>query len=277
METRSADGTTIAYSTTGDGPPVVVVVDGIMCSRGLGPSAALAKELSARGHTVVTYDRRGRGGSGATAPWTARREIEDIAALVDAAGGTAALLGISSGAVLALDAAAALPGVTRVAAFDRPLSDVHTQDHVDADVAEVEAHLAAGRTGAAVAAFLSDVGMPRPMLALMKLTPAWRKLKATAPTMPHDLHLVAECLRTGDYRTRWATVSVPVLVLDGGKSPGPMRAASANVAHSIPTARYRTLPGQTHMVKAKVLSPAVADFLAERHAETARSQATLPE
>jgi pimeloyl-ACP methyl ester carboxylesterase len=107
METRSIDGTTIAYSTTGDGPPVVIV-DGIMCSRGLGPSAALAKELAARGHTAITYDRRGRGESGNTAPWTPQREIEDIAALVRAAGGTAALLGISSGAVLALDAAAAL-------------------------------------------------------------------------------------------------------------------------------------------------------------------------
>ena len=189
--------------------------------------------------------------------------------MVNAAGGTAALLGISSGAVLALDAAAALPGVTRVVAFEPPLSDEHTQDHVDAHVADVEAHLAAGRNGAAVAAFLSNVGMPRPMLALMRLTPAWRKLKATAPTMPHDLHLIAECLRTGDYQWRWATVRVPVLVLDGGRSPKPMRDASAGVARSVPAARYQTLPGQTRMVKAKVLSPVVAAFLAERHAHTA--------
>jgi pimeloyl-ACP methyl ester carboxylesterase len=264
METRSIDGTIIAYSTTGDGPPVVIV-DGIMCSRGLGPSAALAKELAARGHTAITYDRRGRGESGNTAPWTPQREIEDIAALVHAAGGTAALLGISSGAVLALDAAAALPGVARVVAFEPPLSEEHTQDHIDAHVADVEAHLAAGRNGAAVAAFLDDVGMPRPMLALMKLTPTWRKLQATAPTMPHDLHLIAECLRTG-LEQRWTTVDVPVLVLDGGKSPEPMRAASAKVAQSVPAARHQTLPGQTHLVKAKVLSPVVAAFLAERQA-----------
>ena len=262
MDTTSVDGTVIAFSSTGGGPPVIVV-DGIMCSRGLGPSAALAKELAARGHTVVTYDRRGRGGSGDRAPWTARREVEDISALVDAAGGTAALLGISSGAVLALDAAAALPGVTRVVAFEPPLSDEHPQDHVDAHVAEVEAHVAAGRHGAAVAAFLRDVGMPWPMLVLMKLTPAWRRLTAAAPTMPYDLHLIAECLRTGAYHRRWATVGVPVLVLDGGRSPEAMRAASAKVARSITGARYRTLPGQTHMVKAKVLSPVVTAFLAE--------------
>ena len=267
MDTTSLDGTKIAYSATGDGPPVIVV-DGIMCSRRLGPSAGLAKELAARGHTVLTYDRRGRGESGDTAPWTPRSEVKDIAALVDAAGGTAALLGVSSGAVLALDAAAALPGVTRVVAFEPPLSDQHPQDHVDAHVADVEAHLAAGRNGAAVAAFLADVGMPRPMLALMRLTPAWRKLTASAPTMPHDLRLIAECLRDGHQR-RWATVGVPVLVLDGGKSPEPMRAAGARVARSVPTASYQTLPGQTHMVKPRVLAPVTAAFLAGRDEQAA--------
>ena len=261
MKTNSADGTSIAYSVTGEGPPVVIV-DGIMCSREVGPSAGLAKELAARGRTVVTYDRRGRGQSGDGATWSPRREVEDLAALIGVVGGEADLLGISSGAVLALDAAAAHIGVTGVVAFEAPVSNDQSEAETDAHIAEVEAHLAAGRPGAAVASFLREIGMPRPVLALMRLTPPWRKLTAAASTMPYDLHLVAECKRGGLDPARWAAIDVPVLVVDGGKSPEPMRAASARVAAAVPGAHHETLAGQTHMVKPKVLAPVVADFLA---------------
>src|SRR5690349_3010578 len=114
----SADGTTIAYETTGSGP-ALVLVDGAMCYRASGPARPLAAAL-ADTFTVHLYDRRGRGESGNTLPWSEDREIEDLAAVLEAAGGEAALVGESSGAVLAADAAAKLPGVTHLALYEPP-------------------------------------------------------------------------------------------------------------------------------------------------------------
>src|ERR1700755_1481848 len=96
----SADGTMIAYERAGDGPPVILV-DGALCHRGSGPARPLAKALADQ-FTVYTYDRRGRGESGDTAPYAVEREIEDLQALVEEGGGTVAVYGISSGAALAL-------------------------------------------------------------------------------------------------------------------------------------------------------------------------------
>src|SRR3954451_12834623 len=114
----SADGTTIAYDTIGDGP-VVILVDGALCHRTSGPSGPLAARL-AEHFTVVTYDRRGRGDSGDTAPYSVDREVEDLAALVEAAGGSAMLYGISSGAVLALHAASRVADVESIALYEPP-------------------------------------------------------------------------------------------------------------------------------------------------------------
>src|SRR4051812_20466048 len=111
----SADGTSIAYSTTGHGP-AVVLVDGALCHRASGPSGPLAARLAER-FTVLTYDRRGRGESGDTAPYAVDREVEDLAALIEAAGGSAMLYGISSGAVLALYAASRVADVDRIAVY----------------------------------------------------------------------------------------------------------------------------------------------------------------
>src|SRR4029078_815550 len=108
---RSQDGTLIAYERSGAGP-ALILVDGALCSRSFGPSPKLAA-LLARHFTVYAYDRRGRGQSGDTPPYTPAREVEDIAALVEAAGGSASLLGLSSGGALALSAAGdRLPGGT---------------------------------------------------------------------------------------------------------------------------------------------------------------------
>lgn len=115
---KSADGTLIAYETRGSGPPVILV-DGALCYRGQGPSGPLADEL-ASDFTVYTYDRRGRGESGDTPPYSVDREVEDVAALVEEAGGSAYLYGISSGAVLALDVAAQVPGIRKLAVYEAP-------------------------------------------------------------------------------------------------------------------------------------------------------------
>jgi pimeloyl-ACP methyl ester carboxylesterase len=257
----SADGTTIDYETTGTGP-ALILIDGALCHRDFGPARSLARHLADH-YTVHLYDRRGRGTSGDTPPWHEDREIEDIAAVLDAAGGHAYAFGASSGAVLAADAAARLPGLTRLALYEPPfiLDDTHpARDAAFTD--DTEALLARGRRTAALKKFMRSVGMPGPLLAVMPLTPMWRKLKAVAHTLPYDLRILGD---TGRGRpldpTRWATVDAPALVLDGGKSPRYMRNAAHALSQALPKADYRTLPGQTHMINAAVLAPAVKEFL----------------
>jgi pimeloyl-ACP methyl ester carboxylesterase len=257
----SADGTTIAYETTGAGP-ALILVDGAMCYRDFGPARTVAAALADH-YTVHIYDRRGRGDSGNTLPWSEDREIEDIAALLEAAGGQAYAVAVSSGAVLAADAANHLPGITRLALYEPPFIVDGTRPAREATfTADTEALIARGDRTGALKRFLSHVGMPGFALAIMPLTPPWKKLKAVAPTLPYDLHILGD---TGSGRpldpSRWSDVSAPALVLDGGKSPQYMRNAARALSEALPKAGYRTLPGQTHMVKAAVLGPALREFL----------------
>src|SRR5688572_4647987 len=108
METKSiksADGTAIAFETTGEGPPLILV-GGAFCDRSAPASGTPLAALLAHRFTVLSYDRRGRGDSQNTPPWAIDREIEDLSALIAAAGGSAFVFGNSSGGLLALDAAA---------------------------------------------------------------------------------------------------------------------------------------------------------------------------
>jgi pimeloyl-ACP methyl ester carboxylesterase len=257
----SADGTAIAYETLGTGP-ALLFIDGAMCYRDFGPARAVAAALADH-YTVHIYDRRGRGQSGNTLPWAEDREIEDIAALLKEAGGQAYAVAVSSGAVLAADAAARLPGLTRLALYEPPFIVDDTRPAREATfTADTEALLARGDRTGALKKFMGHVGMPALALAIMPLTPPWKKLKAVAPTLPYDLHILGD---TGRGRpldpSRWAGVTAPALVMDGGKSPQYMRNAARALSETLPKADYRTLPGQTHMVKAGALAPAVKEFL----------------
>ncbi|HET9829966.1 MAG TPA: alpha/beta hydrolase [Nocardioidaceae bacterium] len=260
--TTSADGTTIAFETTGRGP-ALVLVDGALCSRTMGPSGDLSAQLADR-FTVVRYDRRGRGGSGAgSSPYAVGREVEDLLAVLAAVGGHAHVLGISSGAALALEAARGGAPIDRLAVFEAPfiLDDTHPAN--DPLLPErVQELVDRGRRGQAVATFLRTVGAPAPMVLLMRLTPVWRKLTAVAHTLPYDLSIVVpfeqgEPLPDGYYDA----VAVPTLVLAGGRSPAYMRSSQAAIADALTGGRLDVLPRQTHMVKAAVLAPVVADFL----------------
>nr|BFE72306.1 alpha/beta hydrolase [Actinoplanes digitatis] len=257
----SADGTTIAYETVGSGP-ALIVVDGAMCYRGNGPARDLAEALSDE-YTVFIYDRRGRGASGDTAPWSADREIEDLAALIEAAGGTAHLVGCSSGAVLAADAANRLDGVGQLALYEPPfiVDDTHPA-RPDTYVPRTEALIAAGDNGGAVKMFLRHVGVPGVVVWIMSLTPVFGKLKAVAPTLPYDLRILGDTGRGLPLdAARWSQVRAPAIVMDGGKSPRYMRNAAKALSEALPKSEYRTLPGQTHIVKAQVVAPAVKEFL----------------
>lgn len=258
----SADGTTIAYETQGAGP-ALILVDGAMCYRDFGPARALATAL-ADTFTVHLYDRRGRGESGNTLPWSEDREIDDLHALITAAGGQASLFGQSSGAVLAADAAAKLPGITRIALYEPPfIVDDTRAPREPSFVPDTEALIAGGNRSGALKKFMKHVGMPAPMVHVMALTPPWKKLKAVAHTLPYDLRILGDTGRGVPLDpTRWNAVTAAALVMDGGKSPQYMRNAAKALSEALPDARYRTIPGQTHMVKADAIVPAIKEFLA---------------
>jgi pimeloyl-ACP methyl ester carboxylesterase len=257
----SRDGTKIAYEVQGSGPPLILV-DGAMCYRGMGPMPALAKRLASR-FTLVLYDRRGRGESGDTPPWSAEREVDDLAALIKAVGGSARLFGISSGAALALDAVARGLPVPSLAVYEPPFIVDQSRPPVDPDfIPGLWRLLAQGNRGEVVKRFMQLVGVPGFFVGVMRLFPNWRKLTGVAYTIPYDLTIM-DGTQSGRPLpvTRWSAVQVSTLVLDGGKSPAWMRNGCAALADLLPAATYRTLPGQTHMVKPDVLSAALTEFL----------------
>ena len=256
----SADGTTIGYQTLGTGP-ALIFVDGALCYREFGPARGLAEALADH-YTVHIYDRRGRGTSGNTQPWSPDREIDDLAALLEAAGGQAYLFGCSSGAVLAADAANRLPGITKIALYEPPfiVDDTHPAREATF-AADTEALIARDDRAGALKKFMTHVGMPRIMVAIMSLTPPWKKLKAVAHTLPYDLRILGDTGRGQPLdAARWSGVTAPAIVMDGGKSPQYMRNAAKALSQALPKAEYRTLPGQTHMVKAAAVAPAVNQF-----------------
>jgi pimeloyl-ACP methyl ester carboxylesterase len=258
--TTSADGTGIAYSVTGSGP-ALILVDGAMCHRMFGPSTELASVLD-KNFTVYTYDRRGRGetGDGAT-PWSLQNEIDDLGALVKEAGGSAFVFGQSSGAVLALEAATKLPSITRLALYELPMvvDDTYTPRPADV-VATMDGLIARGERSAAVTMFMKMVGVPGIGLAIMKLTPVWKKLKLVAHTLPWDLRILGDDGRGEPLPSNRWNIKVPTLVMNGGKSPEYLRNTMKNVAEVLGDVEYQELPGQTHMVKASAAAPVLVEF-----------------
>jgi pimeloyl-ACP methyl ester carboxylesterase len=192
--TRSSDGTKIAYDTAGSGP-LLVLVDGALCTRRIGPGKGLARPL-ARDFTVINYDRRGRGDSGDADAYAVEREVEDLQAVIEAAGSQGFVFGQSSGAVLALHAAARSPQITRLAIYEAP--------------------------------FIVD--------------------DTRAPTGPEY------------HQKLWAAATKPTLVLCGGASEAWMRNGMQALADTLPDATLRTLDGQTHNLRPKIVAPHLVRF-----------------
>ena len=182
----SRDGTRIGFDREGQGPPVVLV-DGAMCYRGSGPMKPLAAQLVPH-FTVYIYDRRGRGESGDTQPWSLEREVEDLAALVREAGEPVYVYGISSGAVLALEAADRGVPIRKLALYEAPLMLDATREPLGDDfLPRMKALIAANRRGDAVKMFMKAVGVPAIGIFFMRLMPVWKKLTAIAHTLQYDL------------------------------------------------------------------------------------------
>ncbi|MET9271283.1 alpha/beta hydrolase [Kribbella sp. NPDC003557] len=253
----SKDGTTIAYDRRGDGP-ALVLVDGALCSRAQGPMPELAEALADR-FTVYNYDRRGRGDSGDAADYAVEREIEDLAAVIEAAGGSASVYGSSSGAALALRAAAAGLPIEKLIAFEPPYVVDHSRKQIPRSwVTDLQAL----EPGDAIRYFFTKgIGLPGIFVTMMKLMPAWKPMKAIAHTLPYDAQVLGDnCFGDPMDATQWAAIEQPVLVVNGGKSPAWMKASTRALADAVPGAKHTEVPGQNHVIKAAAIAPVIAGF-----------------
>jgi pimeloyl-ACP methyl ester carboxylesterase len=259
---KSKDGTLIAFTRSGVGAPLILV-DGAMCYRSFGPTPQLVPLLAPH-FTVYSYDRRGRGESGDTRPYAVAREVEDLEALINESGGSAYVCGISSGAALALEAANHGLSIPKLAMYEAPFIVDDSRAPTPHDFLErLNALVASERRGDAVELFMKLVGVPAIFIAIMRFSPAWSKLKTIAHTLPYDITIMQDNQRGKPLPARrWVSVTAPALVIEGGKSPAWMRHAMQALAGVLPKAKLRTLEGQTHMVKPKVLAPALVEFFA---------------
>jgi pimeloyl-ACP methyl ester carboxylesterase len=255
--TQSKDGTTLAYDVYGTGPELIYIT-GASCFRSFKPILEDVREF-AKEFTVYNYDRRGRGDSGNTLPYSLEREVEDIEAMIDAAGGKAYLYGHSSGAVLALEAALRLGDKVRKAVL-YDASYVHDEiEKAEYDQLIQDTHklLDSGKNSEAMSGFLKGIGMPKVFVFLLRFMPDWRIMTALAPTLAYDMALTSDLPPL----ERAAKVSIPIQIVVGEKSPVPIQSVGEQLAKAIPNAKLITLAGQDHLVNAKALLPLLSSFL----------------
>jgi pimeloyl-ACP methyl ester carboxylesterase len=252
----SRDGTTLAYDRLGDGPPAVLISGGSVDRTS---NAGLAEQL-ADSHRVYNYDRRGRGDSGDTPPYAIQREVEDIAAVIEAAGGSAHLYGSSSGAGLAMDAAAAGLPIRKLALWEPPYN-VNGRPDLPADTASVYRELvAAGRRGDAAEYFMAKVvGMPPEFVAQARQAPWWAQQEAIAHTLAYDAEIMGDYTLPADVAK---AITVPTLIAIGGASFGFLAEAADALAALIPNGQRATIEGQTHNVDPAALAPVLKRFFA---------------
>lgn len=256
----SKDGTVIGYDSRGSGPAIVLVA-GATQYRAVDNTTPAMIDLLADRFTVLNFDRRGRGESGDTGPYAVAREVDDIAALIDVAGGRAGLFGMSSGAVLALEAAAALPEkVTGVVMYEPPIDPEQSSETSWREHAEMAALAETGDAAGMMVKFITGVGMPPEAVEGFRQSPAWPPYEAVGLTLEHDYRILAEATDGNRAPERWQRAKMPVLVVDGDASFPFMKAGADWVAAALPNATRRTLAGQSHEFDPKVLGPVLAQF-----------------
>ena len=260
LEVTSGDGTMIAYEKAGEGP-ALVIVDGALTTRSSGSKAELVRLLAPH-LTVYTYDRRGRGDSSDTSPYAVEREIEDIAAVIEEAGGTASAYGHSSGACLALEASVKLGHkVNKLALYEAPYNDDPAARQAFARyLAELSEALSEGRRGDAVALFMSYVGISRQQIEGMRNAPFWAGLEALAPTLAYD-HAGIMGPDGSIPRRRVGEVNVPTLVMYGKVGLPFMAVTARQLEELIPGSELAGFDGQAHDVSPAVLGPALVEFM----------------
>ena len=254
VKVPSRDGTSIDIEVTGEGPPVVLVTGGSVDRQSHAP---LAAELSGS-LTVFNYDRRGRGESTDTPPYAIEREIEDIDAVISGAGGSAHLYGSSSGAALALHAAASGLPLMKLALWEPPfVLDERKRPPAD-QVERYDEMIAGGRRGDAVEYFMTKViGMPSEMIAGFRSQPFWPAQEALAHTLAYDARVMGDYSLPTDAA---AQVKVPTLIVAGGADFPWMRETAQALAEAVPQGETRFLEGQGHDVDPSILAPVLVEY-----------------
>ena len=256
----SKDGTPIAFDRSGQGPALIIVAGATATRANTGESWV---NLSP-GFTVFSYDRRGRGESGDTAPYAVEREVEDIDALITEAGGTAFVIGLSSGAVLALEGAQMLPGrILKLAVYEPPFIIDNSRPPIPDDyVTTLNKLIAEDRRDEAVEYFMvKAIGISPEDVAYMRNSPMWETIKKVAHTIPYDGTIMGDTMSGNPSSIRkYASVTVPTLVMDGGNSPAFMHHGAEELTKILPNAQHRRLAGQDHSVAGDVLMPILVEF-----------------
>jgi pimeloyl-ACP methyl ester carboxylesterase len=264
--TVSRDGTRIVFDRRGHGTPIIFVV-GAFNER---PTAAPLAEHLADRFTTFTYDRRGRGDSGNTLPYAVEREVEDLAALIEVAGGSACVFGFSSGAALALRAAAAGLPIDRLVLFDAPY---RTSGQGVDRTEELAQLVAAGKRGEAVEYFQSRVvGIPESVVEQMRDAPFRPALERIAHTLVYELMILGDSTLPTPEQVEGVTM--PTLLLAGGAGLPMMPAAASALAPRLPRGRAQVVPGIGHDLEPDALGPVLADFFNFSSANTEASSRT---
>ena len=250
----SRDGTTIAYERAGDGPPIVLLNGAFRDHTIFDP---LVPELTPHCTTYV-YDRRGRGESGDSLAYAVEREIEDLEAVIDEAGGQAVVFAGSCGANLALEAALAGAPITKLALHEPYYRIEGYPKPPDDFMDNLRALLADDKRGEAAEYFLAELlGLTPEVIADWRAGPLWATNEAGAHTLPYD---TAIC---GDFNVpaeRLATCRTPTMVVNSDSTSDWLRAAARAAAAALPNGRGIELPGSWHRVQTQVLGRVLAGF-----------------
>lgn len=253
----SSDGTKIVYEKTGDGPPIIIV-GGAFNDRNSG--AGLAQALSPH-FTVVTYDRRGRGASGDSGPYSVDREVEDLGAVIKKLGGSAGVFGSSSGGTLALETAAAGYSIPKLALFEPPYRFNKGPKLGPAVVPTLTELTRAGKRGETVEYFLSAVmRIPKQGIAHMRQMPMWPGLEAISHTLIYDTLVVGDRRWPAD---RMASIKEPTLVISSSASSPWIQHSAQRVAHHLAGGAHQSVNGAPHDASPEILAPVLTAFFRE--------------
>ncbi|WP_347755701.1 alpha/beta hydrolase [Agrococcus sp. ProA11] len=259
----SADGTQIAVHRIGTGRPVVIVGGAFSTADAAG---ALVEAVAAEGFEGVSFDRRGRGDSGdATegqriAPFSPEREAEDIAAVIDAVGGRAIVLGHSSGALVALLAAGHGVPIDHLFLSEPPLRFGTGEPPANLPQ-RLQALVDAGRGGEAVVLFQREgIGLPEPMIEQLRSSPLFEHLTSLAQSTVYDAMIAAA---TSDPSAQLLSITVPTTVLVGVETMPLLARAAPMLVERMPAAELVQVPESMHHV---IDPPATAAIIAARAA-----------
>jgi pimeloyl-ACP methyl ester carboxylesterase/alkylhydroperoxidase/carboxymuconolactone decarboxylase family protein YurZ len=241
---RSADGTSIGYGRTGDGPPLVLV-HGATSERSRWTPVLGALQ---RHFTVYAMDRRGRGGSGDAAAYRMEREFEDVAALIESIGGPVDVVSHSYGAICSLEATRHTRNIRRLVLYEPPISarpgTPEEAARHEAVIREIESHIERGERAAALETFFFKVlRMPEQERERLRGLPSWSARLALAHTLPRELR------ESRAYRfdaSRFRDYMVPTLIVLGGDSEQRYKDTTALLCESLAGSKVAVLAGQGH-------------------------------